>query len=332
MKRLQRTTAIILSAAMTATFAFSACSVDKDKLDSGINGLKDAVGELAPSDEAGTEAAAASEDTVAVSGDGEAVNAESVEESVMPTETEVIATPTPTPMPTPTPEPTPVPEPERVDFSELTEEVITDEITINDEAFSESYVNEDEVLYATFTGDRMLVAIDDSRQEYAINRILDGFYQEALGRYQSVIAEADATYALEQEIAYPCTVEVSYSYVENGKILSVVMSCKVYDEAEVYEDIFEVATFDLCSGQYINMNSITDDKDAILDVLLASLGEENEVTAEDVIDFWILAPQEGVEALISEVYILTEDGVIRCVVDVNNVSEYLNRYGRILYL
>ncbi len=329
MKMNRKCIAVTLALSIAAGVFVTSCSVDTEKLNDGFNNLNDAVNDYIGNTET---TAVTEESTEPVVPDTTEIIESTADraDSTEPTETTPEPTATPTPEPTATPTPTPLPE--RVDFSELVTEPACGDVTINVEDFSEHY-EENEVTLASFCGNRMAVEIpDEEYRTYAVNQILDGFYQEVFGEYNKTVDEALAEYADSQEMPFPVTVEVTYSYISNDRILSVIMKASKYDDNEVYEEFFEIASFDMYTGQFITVNNICDDTDALLSALLEMSNIEDAPEAEDVVNFWILAPQQGASALTSEIYIETEDGIISFVADINQVSGLMNRYGRTVYL
>lgn len=322
--------AVTLALSIAAGVFVTSCSVDTDRLSDGINNLNDAVNDYVGNTETTISSEESTEPVIVPDSTEIIESTEDRAEMTEPTETTPEPTATPTPEPTATPTPTPLPE--RVDFSELVTEPACGDVTINVEDFSEHY-EENEVTLASFCGNRMTVEIpDEEYRTYAVNQILDGFYQEVYGEYNKAVDEALAEYADSEEMPFPVTVEVTYSYISNDRILSVIMKASKYDENEVYEEFFEIATFDMYTGQFITVNNICDDTDALLEALLEMSTLEEMPEAKDVINFWILAPQQGASALTSEIYIETEDGIISFVADINQVSGLMNRYGRTVYL
>ena len=241
----------LLISCVAASVLLAACSMDLDRAGSAFydlgNNLNNAVeGEEDEEDEEPAETAAPTE------------TAETSEETE-PSETDPV--PTATPAPTSTPVPTATPAPERVDLSELTEDTISDGITVEDEAFEEHYVDGSDTTVASFSGNRILVQIADAPNvQTSVNLLLDGFYQEAAGLYARYTNEALSEVALEggtvvlpsddeeqdedtQETEeteetedavlssdgtfVPYTVTVSYDHSTNGRVLSVIMSYSV---------------------------------------------------------------------------------------------------------
>ena len=129
--------ALLISAGMT-TSILAACSIDAEGFREGMNELGEALT---------TQTEAATTTTV----DTQDETTEATVETTEPEET------TPAPTATPTPSPTPVPE--RVDFSDYTEDKLLSEFTVTVETFEESThsTDKDDVVLATFAGERMII-------------------------------------------------------------------------------------------------------------------------------------------------------------------------------
>ena len=179
MKKLEgnKLVALLLSAGM-ATSLLAACSVNTDQLGQGISDLGNAFNTTA------TEAPAVTETSAAAS--SEETSGETSEETTA--ETTPAATPTATPSPTPLPQ--------RVDFSDYTEIDLTDSFEVTVEEFEESaHSDDDTVEFATFEGNRLVVTdADNETARDAINLVVDGFYAEAEGAYQNVVAQIKSEY------------------------------------------------------------------------------------------------------------------------------------------
>ncbi|MBO4241916.1 MAG: hypothetical protein J5883_01395 [Clostridiales bacterium] len=306
------------------------------------------------------------------------------EEETEPSETQ--ADPTSTPVPTATPMPTATPAPERVDLSELTEDTISDGITVEDEAFEEHYVDGSNTTVASFSGNRILVQIDDAPNvQTSVNLLLDGFYQEAAGLYSRYTNEALSEVALEggaialpdddeepsddaeepedadteeTDTALPSdgsfdpyVITVSYDHSTNGRVLSVIMSYTVTRGDETVASTTEYMNIDLYTGQFIIPSVISDDPDALNEALLAELAnspaaqtsdaddedddedeaEDEEADIGDVTQIFIMTEEAGTRATYAEIIGITEDGTVRRVVDLQDYSQYFNRYGRIVF-
>ncbi len=180
----------IITLILGCTLLSAACSVNLDKAEQALKNFGQDVSDAFSSEEVETEPAPVqTEETTAET-------TEVSEESAAPTEIE--ATPVPTATPTPSPVPTATPAPERVDLSELTEDQISDEITVEEETFAERYVFEGEVTGADFSGVRLLISNEQAPNvQTAINAVLNGFYEEAAGVYSRCINDAIAEVSIE---------------------------------------------------------------------------------------------------------------------------------------
>ena len=240
--------ALLISAGMVTTL-LAACSVDTDELGKGINELGNVfITETeAPKP---TETEASTEEP------------EETEEPEVTEETEPDATPTATPTATPSP----TPAPQRVDFSDYTEIFLADSFTVTVEDFQESTYAEDsrEELFATFSGNRLVVTEAPSENvRDSINIFVDGFYAEAEGAYSRVVAAATTEYKLSGVIEEPYAVNVEFDYTANSRVLSVFMR---YDVTGGDEDVtvIDFASFDMLSGQFVTVDTITTDSDAFM--------------------------------------------------------------------
>ena len=364
----------LLISCVAASVLLAACSMDLDRAGSAFydlgNNLNNAVeGEEDEEDEEPAETAAPTE------------TAETSEETE-PSETDPV--PTATPAPTSTPVPTATPAPERVDLSELTEDTISDGITVEDEAFEEHYVDGSDTTVASFSGNRILVQIADAPNvQTSVNLLLDGFYQEAAGLYARYTNEALSEVALEggtvvlpsddeeqdedtQETEeteetedavlssdgtfVPYTVTVSYDHSTNGRVLSVIMSYSVTRGDETVVSATEYMNIDLYTGQFIIPEVISDDPDGLEEALLAELAnipsvqasdedeedededeDEEDVDVGDVTQVFIMTEEAGTRATYAEIIGITEDGTVSRVVDLQDYSQYFNRYGRLIF-
>ena len=260
--------ALLISAGMVTT-VLAACSIDYDEFGAGINDPGNAFMEETEAPKATT--AEADEETE-----------ESLEETTE--ETEPDATPTATP--TATPSPTPLPQ--RVDFSEYTEDILTDSFTVATEEFSESAFAEDDedVLFATFEGERLVVTEASSENvRDSINIFVDGFYAEAEGAYARMTANATTEYKLSGVVEEPYTVTVDFEYTTNARVLSVFMRYDVTggDEAAT---VMDFASFDMLSGQFITIDSLTADSEGFTSALtkefVSVLKDQAEEATEDI--------------------------------------------------
>lgn len=319
-----------------SSMMISSCTVNMDTLKDGVIDLKDAVSsELSTEAQPTTETVQVAETTVA---ETEPATTDAVVDVAPPTET---PEPTETPTPTPRPTNTPTPLPERVDFSELTEVDLDGIMTIESEEFAESYVTDSDITVATFTGTRVLVSSeDDSRVCSAINLILDGFYQEAVGLYNRYTNEGLAAIELagEEEEVFGTAVNVSYVYSNNSRVLSVIMKYEVVtaagtDMEEVAESAYEYVSFDMLTGQYVTLASVASDYIGLTDALAEALADytEDNDNASDFSNIAIAAQVPGAETATAEIYGTKGDEVVHVTVNMYDYAEYLNRYGMIAY-
>lgn len=259
MKKLEgnKLVALLLSAGM-ATSLLAACSVNTDQLGQGISDLGNAF-----TTTAATAAPAPTETSATASSDETGVT-EITEETTA--ETTPAATPTATPSPTPLPQ--------RVDFSDYTDIDLTDTFTVTVEAFEESaHSDDDTVEFAVFSGNRLVVTdADNETARDAINLVVDGFYAEAEGAYQNVVAQLKSEYLTNGVIENSGSVFVNFEYVSNGRALSVLMvyAVNIGDKTDRKVDF---ATFDMLTGHYVAMNSIVTDTDGLERAMKTALAE-----------------------------------------------------------
>jgi|GEM_PF-659754 len=258
----------VISLSMLGTFFLAACTVNVDRLNDGLSDLGDSLNEAVnPTEIAETE-------------DTEPEETINDIEQVDETEAEPTATPEPTETPTPTPTatPTPTPLPERVDFSELTTDEVTTEFTVYTEDFAEHYVADGtEITLATFEGQKVVVEVPGAANvQTAINLILNGFYSEAEGYYNKYSQKALSSYSLTGDAEDTYDVEVTMSYSENGRLLSVIMSYAVEGADGTVVSSYDFVTFDMLTGQYVTTASITND----IEGLETALGEKLIYAAE----------------------------------------------------
>lgn len=231
--------ALLISAGMVTTF-LAACSINTDELGRGISELGNAFETETTTKE--TDAPVVTEAT----------------ETSATGETEETTTAAPTATPTATPSPTPLPE--RVDFSDYTEIDLTDSFKITSEDFQESaHSDDDTVEFAMFFGNRLVVteAANDTARD-AINLVVDGFYQEALGNYQRLVAKTKTEYLTTGVVETEGVVNVNFGYYTNGRALSVLMIYTVNGNNENTRTV-DFATFDMLTGHYVTMNSVVSD-------------------------------------------------------------------------
>lgn len=330
-KKIRTILSILMITAVSA--AATACNFNADKAGEAFDHLGQNISNAVSEDGTGEAPVVETEIT-------EETTSEVPDETPAETEAEPTATPTPaaTPAPTATPTPTPTPAPERVDFSELTEDLISDSITVESEDFAESYADdENEITYATFSGNRLLVSEEEAPNiQTSVNLILDGFYLEAEGVYNRCISEAQAEYALigeeEEQVFETYEVTVSYEYGFNGRVLSVRMAYEAVAGEEKIDENVEYIAFDMYTGQYINTASVIADQgefNRIAGEALAFYTDDEEDTADSFSNIIIFAQDSG-----NGVYVIgtDEDGdYVRTLIDVQNLASVFNRYGRILY-
>ena len=344
-KAFNKSIAAVTVIALCCSCLLAACTVDYDRLNDGLYSIGKGVSDAYYGNQSSTTT------------DGKSVAAEAPEPEATPTpepEEEPEATPTeePTPTPTPKPTPTPTPEPElqRVDFSELTEECIGTDFVVIMEEFAESDNTGNEELLATFSGERMVISDNSSEAvQTAINMILDGFYQEALGYYTRCCADAEAAYILAGAPEAPASVTVDFDYSDNGRVLSVVMSYTVIgiDGEETVKT--EYASFDMLTGQYVTTAAIADDVTELEDILKEKLADDvsslpdqigetedekearEDLEAEDFSEIFIAAQQPGAGTTTVTVYGTADGKVYNTAVNLNDYALYLNRYGTQLF-
>ncbi len=349
MKKLEgnRLAALLLSAGMVTTL-LAACSINTDELGQGISDLGNAfTSQTVRETEKETTETTVTEETSA-------------------TETTVAEkdTPTPTPTATSTPTPTPTPLPQRVDFSEYTDIDLTDVFTVTVEEFGEkTYSDDNTALFATFEGNRLVVtkAANETVRD-SINIIVDGFYAEAEGAYNRVIAKAKAEFNLTGVVEIPSAVNVDFRYTTNGRVLSVLM---VYEVKGVESDeatVIDFASFDMLSGQYINYTTISKDPAGLEDALKKGL--ENTLKAQPIptptatpaatqrtdetvettveteavkipsasdIEVLYVAPgpvaADNSGSTFATVYGVSEGVIYTAVIDISAYADFFNRYG-----
>lgn len=317
-----------ISAVTTLAILMTSCSLNTEKFGSAFEHLNENLNEaISETTEATIEESVANETEVEET--TEEVGTEELEE--------IEATPTPTATPTPEPTEVPVYVPERVDFSELTEDQLSDTITVELEAFSENYVTEDEIVAAIFEGNRMLISSEDATNvQVAVNLILDSFYEEALGAYNSnrveVLSELEINPVEEGMEFEPVTGTVTYDYGFNGRVLSVVMTYDIVRGEEVLATNMETSTFDLYTGSYVVLENIISDMEGFETAARAQLAfssEDEKAKPEEFSEISIMARNDDSSILICGVRNNGER--VSALVDVNDYSVYMNRYGRIIF-
>jgi len=119
------------------------------------------------------------------------------------------------------------------------------------------------VEFAVFTGNRLVITeADNETARDAINLVVDGFYAEAEGAYQNVVAQLKSEYLANGVIENSGSVRVNFEYVTNGRALSVLMvyAINVGDKTDRKVDF---ATFDMLTGHYITMSSVVTDTEGL---------------------------------------------------------------------
>lgn len=237
----------IICISMAGVFVLTACTVNIDRLNQGLSELGDSI-----SDIAGGSDASAKETTKA-----------QTEQITEPSETETSEEPDPTATPTPTVSPTPTPTPvmERVDFSNLSDEEIGNSFTVIKEDFSQTGLDERQNILVTYEGNTVRVECANKNIQEAVNLILGAFAKRADALYDSCYDKALANTTLTglNEETYKVTQEMSYS--DNGRLLSVIMHRYAEGADGIVEDITDYATFDMLTGQYVNIATIAQDYD-----------------------------------------------------------------------
>ena len=315
----------LVSSLMAGVILMSACSVNMDGIGEAFSNLENNL------NEASREEQEASVTTIEVT-------VETSAEETEPVETTVEAEPTATPVPTATPTPSPTPVPERVDFSDLTEDALSDTIYVETEDFSESAhaLDDDDIVLAKFMGERMLLSSDDELASVvSVNLMLDAFYMEAEGLYNRYVNEQYAAYALDAETV-PATkiVTVDYEYFFNGRLLCVIMDYAVTEDDEVLVSSTEYYRFDLYTGQIIYSDMMVNDVDAFYDELAEAVADSTSSrtdTAEDYhIEFFVVETDEDGQAEVTAA-VTTDEGFVYYVVELPDLYENLTRYGRVVW-
>ena len=334
--------AVLLSSAMVTVF-LAACTVDYEKLNKGINDLGKAID---GNSTVATSATVSEADTSAPISTTE----ESVTEETTPVPTE-------TATPSATPTPTPVPAADRVDFSDYSVDILSfsENFEVTTEEFEESSHSEedDEVLFATFAGTRMVVtsAGSDNIRD-AINLIVDGFYKEAEGAYKRMADKAKAELTLNGVIEEPYAVNVDFEYMTNGRTFSVLMSYTVEGRAEDETMVVDFASFDMLTGQYITPavityypvnfeNSLRIELENAIKSRPVQNEEENESTepeavtpAADEFERIFVGPTsvETQNHSYAMVYGIADGQIYSSVIEMDAYADFFNRYGASVFL
>lgn len=329
---------IIAAMIITGCVGVTACSFDQDRFNRGLEKIESAV--------VGTE-----ETTV----ETEETEETEAEEETEETEVTPEPTATATPSPTSTPTPSPTPMPERVDFSELTEDSLMDDFDVELEAFEQTYSGDSNLDLVSFTGNRMLVSLpENTTVQTSINSMLNGLYSEAEGLYNRCCDEADAEYALSGRSASRYSVTVDYSYSGNDRLLSVDMSYEVSSKlggvSEVLAETTEHITFDMYTGQVITIDSVAKDSASFRQALVNALNNANvaeEDTDEDETaettettaateertydEIWITVQSAANGTSVCKVNGISNGEVYSTLIDMNDYSDYLTRFGLAVY-
>lgn len=326
-KRRSKLTAVV-SSLLTGVFLLTSCSVN-------VNGIGEAFSDLGENLNRAAEGRSASgyEETAP------AQPAETAETSAEETEvTETAPEPTATPSPTATPTPSPTPVPQRVDFSELTEDSLTDKIDVETEEFSESAhaEDDDDIILAKFEGIRLLLSSEtEIAPVVSVNLMLDAFYMEAEGIYNRTVNEQYAAYELDPEtVPETKVVSVDYEYFFNGRLLCVVMNYAVTQEEEVLLTNTEYYRYDLYTGQLVYSDMLVNDVDAFYDELAEAVADSTSSRtdkAEDYhIEFFVVETDEDGQTEVTAA-VATDDGFEYYVVEIPDLYDSLTRYGRIVW-
>ena len=333
--------ALLISASMV-TVVLAACTVDYDKLNKGINDLGRAIDGKCTVE---TSATVTEADTSAPISATEESSAE-----------ETTPVPTGTATPSPTPTPTEAPAAERVDFSDYSVDILSysENFEVTTEEFEESSHSEedDEVLFATFAGTRMVVtsAGSDNIRD-AINLIVDGFYKEAEGAYKRMADKAKAELTLNGVIEEPYAVNVDFEYMTNGRTFSVLMSYTVEGRAEDETMVVDFASFDMLTGQYITLATVTNypvnfenSLRTELENAIKSRPAQGEATEEDEEEVTTPSADEFEKIFVGPtsvetqnhsyamVYGIADGQIYSSVIEMDAYADFFNRYGASVFL
>ena len=320
---------MIVVVSVLGTITLAACSINYRELADGINDIGRGMDHMVN----GTSSARETEDP-SDTDPTESSETDETAETPAPTAT-------PTPAPTGTPVPTPTPMPDRVDFSELTTDEISDTLEVQLEEFAESHHDEEDgEELVTFAGNRMVLSMPENENiQLALNSLIDGFYYEAEGLYNRYSGEADAAYALDSEIYMeaPYAVSVNFSYSYNGRLLSVIKSYEVTQgEENIIDEKKEIDTYDVLTGNLVTPAMVAKDTTALGNALAASIAfaastEEVQYTASQVTDPVIVVHAQGNGTAFAEAYGFINGTRFNAPVDLTNYADYLNSYGKIVY-
>ena len=360
----------IKAASLIVSFSLilSACSVDVNKLKEAFIDLGEGLESSFLGDENDVqETVAITETVVETSSEVAETHPESFKETI-PSEPTDTPTPTPTEAPTPTPteEPTPTPTlpPERVDFSELTDDVLADDITLLTEDFEEHYAIGEDISIADFSGNRILLSSENNIVAVnAINLYLNGFYCEAEGMYFRYRSEALAetgiltgmipteysedleededideeteefdidTFEIAEEDMYH--VVITYDYHKAGRVFSVDMSYVVMKGEEEITSSSESLLVDIYTGQKITLDMLFSDTEVLMNSINEIILEESEVNkakVSDIHDVYIYIDSDDDEPIfIVNGYVKDEE--ISVEIDIDEYDEIITRYGKIV--
>lgn len=354
----------VIAMTITTAILLSACSIDMEK-------VKEATIDLGQD----LQSAFTEDDTTTA----EVVETEpTVEEIVV--ETEVLAettpvkeivTPEPTeepkeePTPTPTEEPTPEPtlSPERVDFSELTEDQLTDDITLYTEAFEEHYAIAEDTRIADFSGNRLLLKSEKEIVSVtALNLYLDGFYCEAEGLYfryrnealaetgiltgmipgEIIDEEADdeelpedidtEEFEIDDEDIYH--VVINYEYHVTNRLFTVNMSYEVTKGEEVITSSEEILIVDIYTGQTVTNDMLFKNTDEFMSFVNEQILEESEVKKakeSDIHDVTMIFDSDSKDTyVIVSAYVKDEE--VNLEINIEDFEDLLTRFGRLVLI
>lgn len=255
-----KATAVFTLAFAASGMMLSGCRIDTKKLNDGLNDIGKIVKPVA-------------EDVIP---DGIwNKNAPTSVPLALPKATET-PVPTATPEPTATPIPTPTPMPERVDFSELIKTDLGHNFRVSSEDFGESYTAEGgDTVISDFKGNRIAVEVkDNAAAQQAINLILNSYYLKAEGVYKETSARAASFFALNGAVDEPYHTEISFAHSDNGRILSVVIKTTVMQGSKTLRSETKVESFDMLTGQYVNLGTVSDRASRLKVALINELNKE----------------------------------------------------------
>lgn len=220
--------------------------------------------------------------------------------------------------------PTKVPEVTgRVDFSSLTETNVLDGFIVEEEKFEENYGTEDET-YVTFSGKRLLVSMPNNETPAtAINLMLNGFYQEAVGSYNRYCDEKQAEAELTGTVVTPVEVTVNYSYITNERVIAVKMQYEIADGDKVTSKT-EIELFDMLTAARITNSDVTDNVPELEAKLIAAFKESNVQTYDKI----LLVPDDEDEFLI---WLVNGNEFFKGHINADEVTSLFNRFGALIY-